>query len=185
MKRILSFVPVLFIVLPFYVSAQSFRISNLPAWSYTYDKFSNEIYYTDSQGTLWIKNLNDSTERLGPFPSIPSFAHNENQCVYLAGDSLIIHNFDNNTDYFVYSSPNPYYNYNYIFSPNDEYLLFYLHYFSFADSSVHEMNFSPDYEFEYDWIDETEVIYVDNENYMFSYNFVTNIADTLFVSPLY
>ena len=180
MKNIISLISLLSI-LSFSVSAQSFRISHVRAGAFSFDKFNNEVYYV-TFNSIYIKNLNDLTVRLCPFPSLPEFANHSHQCVYRSGDSIFVYNFNNSTKSFIYYPID--WN-GYSFSPDDKYLLFYQHYFSFADSTIHTMDFSPDYDFEYQWTNETKLIFIQNENYMCAYNFVTNISDTLFVSPLY
>jgi hypothetical protein len=183
MKNILTLIIFLLSsILPYSVVAQSFRISHIPAGGFSFDKFTNEVYYSTFYN-IYIKNLNDSTVRICPFPSLPEFAHNSHKCVYGDGDSIIIYNFDNNNKFLVYDSLEPQY-YDYVFSPDDEYLLFYQHYFSFADSSVYPMIWSPAYEAEYEWANETTVILLCDEHHICSYNFVSNIIDTIFVPTL-
>lgn len=164
------------------VTAQKFMISHVYAEQYSFDKFANEVYYIDLvTNEIWIKNLTDSTIKPCPFPTLPEFAHNTHKCVFGKGDSLFIYDFDDGRKFLIYDSLEYY---DYSFSPNDEYLLFYLHYYSFDDDLVYPMNFSPYYFSEYEYGTGTNVIYVDNENYLCEYNYVTNITDTLYVSQM-
>jgi hypothetical protein len=176
MKRIFI-ITIFYIIIPLAVSAQSFKISHVKAKHYSYDKFTNDIYYASLyNGDLWVKNLKTSNISPCPFPSIPAFANNSHRCVYFSNDSIIIYNFENGTQYFIDSSGSD----DYTFSPNDQYLLFYEHYFSFEDSSIHQMYFSPVYDFDYEWVNENKILISFTPDFLFLYDFITNDYDTIF-----
>ncbi len=173
-----------FLILSYEASGQNFKISHVMAQFFSIDRYANEVYYREFAGpNIYIRNLADWSVRTCPFPSLPAFANTSHKCVYGDGDSLFIYDFDDNSKFLVYDSVYHYVQYDYAFSPDDMYLLFYNHYFSFADSSVHYMNFDPNDLFEFDWTNETKVIYVYDEYYMSLYDYVTDIRDTLFISP--
>lgn len=162
------------------VNCQSFEISHVPAEYYSIDRFANEIYYQEfASSNIYIRNLSDWSVRVCPFPSLPAFANTSHKCVYGDGDSIFVFDFKENSKLKIYDSAEYYL---YDFSPNDKYLLIPLHYFSFNDSSLHFMEFSPEFNDQNDWVNETTLTYF-FDDYMYTYDFITDSYDTLFHAP--
>ena len=163
---------------------QSFQISHVPAENFSLDKFANEVYYIEF-GTynIFIKNLEDSTIRICPFPTIPVFANKSHKCVYGNEDSIFVFDFGTGKSIKVCESVGgPYGALAYAFSPNDEYVLFRQHYYSFADSSLHLIDFSPDPYLQMEWVTETKFVWFYNDYLIASFDILENQLDTVLVS---
>ncbi len=159
---------------------QSFQISHVPAASFSLDKFTNSIYYA-SFTNLFVKSLEDSSVKLCPFPSLPIFANKSHKCVYGDEDSIFVYDFQTHTTIKICESVGgPYGELDYEFSPNDEYVLFREHYYSFADSSLHLIDFTPDPYLQMEWVNETEILYrtLGDEDIVL-FDILSNSVDTI------
>ena len=159
--------------------AQSFVISHEPAWDYSFDKFANQVYYAGMSG-FFIRNMEDWSVRESPFPTLPAFANNSHKCVYADGDTIFVFDFDTNKKFKV--ADNIEYN-EYLFSPDDDYLLLYQKYFSFSDSTLHPTTLSPDPYFAFEWVTDTTLCFFTEDNHIYSYNFITDHIDSLISFP--
>jgi len=164
-------------ILSFQVQSQSFQISYVPVLNYSFDKVTNDVYFADLGGNIFVRNLNDFSLNPSPFPNLPEFAHNTHSCAYGEGDTIFVYDFSNNKKTAVYS---PAASYDYSFSPDDEYLLLRGKYYSFADSTIHDMEFSPAFYFDYDWVSETKLLISLQPGFLYSYDFLSNEVDTVF-----
>ncbi|HEY6906727.1 MAG TPA: T9SS type A sorting domain-containing protein [Ignavibacteriaceae bacterium] len=153
------------------------------AQKFSLDKFNNDVYYTEfASGDIYIKNLNDSTVRPCPFPTLPVFANKSHKCVYGDEDSIFVYDFDTGKNLMVCNSVGSYEALDYAFSPNDEYVLFVNHYYSFLDSSLNEIDFTPDPYFEMEWVDETKFVWQYDEESIVLFDILNNSIDTVLIT---
>ena len=158
LKKLLLFFFILFTNISL---SQSFQISHVPAEYFSLDKFTNEVYYANFfTWDLYVKNLKDSTIRPCQFPTLPAFANKSHKCVYGNEDSIFVYDFATGTKLKICESVGgPYGALAYAFSPNDEYVLFRRHYYSFPDSSLHQIDFTPSPYLQMEWVSETKLVF--------------------------
>lgn len=166
---------------------QSFQISHVPAEYFSLDKFANEVYYIEfGHLNIFIKNLKDSTVRPCPFPTLPVFANKSHKCVYGNEDSIFVYDFETQKTVKICESVGgPYSVLEYEFTPNDEYVLFRNHYYSFFDSTLHQIDFTPDPYWQMEWVNETEFIWSFTGDLLASFDILENKLDTILVSSSY
>ncbi|HKB87448.1 MAG TPA: T9SS type A sorting domain-containing protein [Ignavibacteriaceae bacterium] len=160
------------------IHSQSFQISHVPAEYYSLDKFTYDIYYAEiGYWNLFVKNLKDSSVKPCPFPTLPVFANKSHKCVYGNEDSVFVYDFETKEKINVGQVVGNTGPMNYIFSPNDEYVLFKNLFYSFADSSLHPMDFIPDPSWMIEWIDETSFILGLDDDHLYKFDFLSNTWD--------
>ena len=167
-----------------FTPGQSFQISHVPAEYFSLDKFNHNVYYAQI-GTwdLYVKNLEDSTILTCPFPTLPVFANKSHKCVYGDQDSIFVFDFETGNSIKICESVGgPYGALGYEFSPNDEYVLFREHYYSFADSSLHLIDFTPDPYLQMEWVTETKFVWFFDDYLIASFDILANELDTVLVS---
>jgi hypothetical protein len=176
--------PLFFILYVNFSFSQSFQISHVPAEYFSLDKFTNDVYYAEiGSWDLYLKNLEDSTIRICPFPSLPVFANKSHKCVYGDEDSIFVYEFETNKSIKICESVGGSYGaLGYTFSPNDEYVLFKDHYYSFTDSSLHPIDFTPDPYLQMEWVTETKFVWFFNDYLIASFDILANELDTVLVS---
>lgn len=181
LKKLLLIFFMLFTKISF---SQSFQISHVPAEYFSLDKFNNDVYYAEiGSWDLYVKNLEDSTIRTCPFPTLPVFANTSHKCVYGNQDSIFVFDFESGKSIKVCESVGgPYGALGYEFSPKDEYVLFREHYYSFADSSLHPIDFTPDPYLQMEWVTETKFVWFFNDYLITSFDILANKLDTVLVS---
>ena len=176
----------IFILSSYQIHSQSFKISHVPAQYYSLDKFNDDVYYAEI-GTweLFVKNLKDSSIKPCPFPTLPVFANKSRKCIYGDEDSIFVLDFATNYKLKIYDSAGPYLALDFAFSPNDKYVLFENHYYSFLDSGLNEIDFTPDPYFEMEWINETEFVWQYNEESVVLFDILSNTLDTVLISTTF
>ena len=175
---------IIFVLLSHQAIGQSFQISHVPAEYFSLDKFTNDVYYADFfTWDLYVKNLKDSTIRPCPFPTLPMFANISHKCVYGDQDSIFVFDFGTNEKIKICDAVGPYSVLDYEFSPNDKYVLFRNHYYSFIDSSLHEIDFTPSPYLQLEWVNETKIIFRSYGNdSIFVFDILNNTLNTVLYS---
>ena len=159
---------------------QSFQITHILTQNFSLDKFANEVYFTQyGPYNIFVKNLKDSTIKVCPFPSIPVFGNRSRKCVYGDGDSIFVFDFETMEKTKIGETAGPYGALAYEFSPNDKYVLFKDHYYSFMDSTLHQIDFSPDPFLNIQWMTETKFVWAFDNEQILSFDLLNNSIDTV------
>jgi hypothetical protein len=147
-----------------YSYAQEYQITSVPVIQYSVDRYTNEIYYKNYiTGDIYKTNSTGTYHIISEFPSVPQFSNNSHTAAFMENHNLYLHNFDEDTSYFLANLP--YFFTKLLFSPSDDKIIdgggdwVPIVYYSFEDSSVHNAG-NAIYIDVIDWLNDSMLVYI-------------------------
>ena len=177
-----------FYILIFLFYSSSFSQPFLIAWGTTYyysiDPYTNDLYYYFTQDNKFHKtNITTLKDTMATdFPSIPRFANKSHIAVYAQQNNFILKDFEKDTSFILFTTPQNIMNNSYSFSPNDSNIIVNDRYYSFSDSQSHPLNYQiSHWDVDYlEWSSDSTILSLDFGNVILQRYLYSNKIDTFF-----
>lgn len=164
--------------------AQEFQITTEGSRRFSFDKFTNDVYWENlsfNRGIFRTNLITNQTEK-SQFPSLPIFANKSHLAAYEFNEELYLYNFETKEP-IVLTDGVLAYPYFFSFSPNDKFIMIHNVFYNLMNSikitaSYNSLEMKPC------WVSDTILVMGTYSNGLFQkYNFQTDIFDTLFILP--